>query len=364
MTKEEYMQQAIELARRATGRTSPNPLVGAVIVKNGEIISQGYHHYAGGAHAEVNALQKAGPTAQGATMYVTLEPCTHHGKTPPCTEAIIASGIKRVVIAMKDPNPQVAGEGIKQLQEAGIAVEVGVLAEQARELNEVFIKYITTQQPFVLLKNAVTLDGKIATKTGDSKWITGPESRQLVHNLRDQVDAILVGVGTVLADDPRLTTRLPDREGEDPIRIILDSKLETPCNANVINQESAANTIIATTSQAAREKKELLTQAGADIIEVGSSEVDLNLLLDKLGEQEITSLLVEGGSQVNTSFWEAELVDKLYYFIAPKIIGGREAVSVVSGTGVEQIKEGIKLTDKDVSLSGEDILVVGYPEYN
>ncbi|GAB6100695.1 bifunctional diaminohydroxyphosphoribosylaminopyrimidine deaminase/5-amino-6-(5-phosphoribosylamino)uracil reductase RibD [Halanaerocella petrolearia] len=363
MNHREYMKQALKLAKRAKGRTSPNPLVGALIVKDGEIIGQGYHHYAGGAHAEINALDNADKDISGATLYVTLEPCSHYGKTPPCSKAIIEAKIERVVIAMKDPNPKVAGAGIKMLREAGIKVEVGVLSDKAKELNERFIKYITTKKPFVILKNAVTLDGRIATKTGDAKWITGSQSRELVHKLRDQVDAILVGIGTILADNPRLTTRLPNG-GEDPVRVILDSRLRIPLDSNVITQESSAKTIVVTTKQASEKKKDELKAIGVKIIEAGNNQVDLDLLLDKLGRREIISLLVEGGSQINTSFWEAELVDKLYYFIAPKIIGGEDAVSVVGGQGVDQVKSGVRIKDKEIQEIGEDILMIGYPEYN
>ncbi|AGB40858.1 2,5-diamino-6-hydroxy-4-(5-phosphoribosylamino)pyrimidine 1'-reductase [Halobacteroides halobius DSM 5150] len=362
MNDQQYMKQALRLAKQAQGRTSPNPLVGAIIVKEGEIIGQGYHHYAGGAHAEVNALEDAKEEVVGSTMYVTLEPCTHYGKTPPCTETIIEAGIKRVVIAMKDPNPKVAGQGVERLRRAGVEVDVGLLAVEAKELNEIFIKYITTKRPFVILKNAVTLDGKIATKTGDSKWITGTKSREFVHKLRDQVDAILVGIGTVLSDNPRLTTRL-SQGGQDPIRIILDSKLRISSEAKVIKQESKAKTIVATTDQASLEKKEELEKNGVKVVKVGNKAVDLELLLEELGKQEITSLLVEGGSQVNASFWEANLVDKLYYFIAPKIIGGSEAISVVTGAGVEKVKDGVKLDIKTIKEVGDDILMIGYPDY-
>ncbi len=362
MKDQQYMKLALKLAARGRGKTSPNPLVGAVIVKEGEIVGRGYHQKAGEPHAEINALKEAGERAKGATLYVTLEPCDHYGKTPPCTEAIIDSGLKRVVIAMEDPNPRVQGAGIKRLQATNLEVKVGVLAEQAKKLNEVFVKYITTKTPFVVLKNAVSLDGKIATRTGDTKWITGKQSRQIVHRLRDWLDGILVGRGTVAADNPRLTARLPEG-GNDPTRIILDSKLEIGQQARVINQQSTAETIIATTKQADIEKKKQLEQVGVKILEAGEEQVDLSYLLDKLGELEITGLLVEGGGQVNTSFWEEELVDKLYYFLAPKIIGGEEAVPVVAGKGVAKVKDSIGIADKEIKEVGEDILITGYPEY-
>nr|WP_282706879.1 bifunctional diaminohydroxyphosphoribosylaminopyrimidine deaminase/5-amino-6-(5-phosphoribosylamino)uracil reductase RibD [Natroniella acetigena] len=357
------MSLALDLAKRALGRTSPNPLVGAVIVKEGEVIGTGFHHYAGGFHAEVNVLKDVGEEAKGATMYVTLEPCSHYGKTPPCAKFIIESGIKKVIIAMKDPNPKVAGKGIEMLETAGVETEVGLLKEEAAKLNEDYIKYMKTNTPFVILKNAMTLDGKIATKKGDSKWITGEESRAFVHQLRDQVDGILVGIGTALADNPRLTTRLPEG-GEDAIRIVLDGKLRIPLDANLVIQKSSAPTIIATTEQADQVKKIKLKEAGVEIIEAGTdNRVDLEKLLDELGKRELISLLVEGGSQVNSSFLEAKLVDKLYYFIAPKIIGGKEAIPVVAGTGVDKIEAGIGIDQLQHKRVGDDILIIGYPKY-
>ena len=363
MSDKEYMQQALDLAGHARGDTSPNPLVGAVIVKDGQVIARGYHHQAGHNHAEINALENAEEEITGATMYINLEPCTHYGKTPPCSEAIIKSGLSRVVIAMEDPNPKIAGAGVKRLKEAGLEVEVGLLKEKAQRLNEIFIKYITTNKPFVILKNAVTLDGRIATKNGDSKWISGEQARSIVHDLRDRVDAILVGIGTVLSDDPRLTTRLPDG-GTDPLRIILDSRLNIPLTAKIINQDSPADTMVVTTSQASEDKKKELMARGVRVLEIGSSRgIDLTELLKRLAAEEITSLLVEGGSQVNSSFWAGRLVDKLYYFIAPKIIGGKEAVPVVAGEGVKKVKDGIKIVDKNIRQIGEDLLLVGYPDY-
>nr|WP_282580209.1 bifunctional diaminohydroxyphosphoribosylaminopyrimidine deaminase/5-amino-6-(5-phosphoribosylamino)uracil reductase RibD [Natroniella sulfidigena] len=357
------MKVALNLAKKAVGRTSPNPLVGAVIVKDGEIIGTGYHHYAGSLHAEVNVLKKVDQEAKGATMYVTLEPCSHYGKTPPCAKFIIESGIKKVVIAMQDPNPKVAGKGIEMLKAAGVETEVGLLKEEAAQLNEDYIKYMETNTPFVILKNAMTLDGRIATKKGDSKWITGEESREFVHRLRDRVDGILVGIGTVLADNPRLTTRLPEG-GEDPARIVLDEELKIPLDAKLVTQNSSAPTIIATTKKADQSKKIKLQEAGVEIIEVETeNRVDLEELLKELGNREIISVLVEGGSQVNTSFLEAELVDKLYYFIAPKIIGGKDAVPVVAGTGVDKIKAGISIEESKIKRSGDDFLIIGYPKY-
>lgn len=361
----DYMKLALDLAAKGRGRTSPNPMVGAVIVKDGEIVGQGYHHAAGKPHAEVNALQDAAAKAEGATVYVTLEPCSHYGRTPPCTEALIEAGVSRVVAAMKDPNPKVAGRGLKELAEAGIRVESGLLEEKARRLNEAFIKYITTEHPFVVLKNAMTLDGKIATKTGDSKWISGEESRRYVHRLRDEVDGILVGIGTVLSDNPRLTTRLPEQDGQDPIRIVLDSGLEIPLDSNLVTQESEAKTVVAAAETADEAKAAKLEEAGVEVLFLPAEQkkIDLDSLLVELGRMGIMSLLVEGGSRINTSFLFEQLVDKVVYFIAPKIIGGSKAVQAVTGQGVNKIVNGIKVEDYELSTIGNDILIVGYPAY-
>ncbi len=363
MQDQDYMRLALNLAKEAEGRTSPNPLVGAVIVKEAEIVGTGYHHYAGGAHAEINALKEAGEQAIDATIYINLEPCSHYGKTPPCADALIKARVKKVIIAMEDPNPQVVGRGISKLKEAGIEVKLGVLEEEAKRLNEVFIKQIATQSPFVILKNAITLDGRVATKSGDSKWISGVESRQLVHKLRDRVDGILVGIGTVLADNPQLTTRL-ENGGRDPIRVILDSQLKISLDAQVITQKSKAKTIVATTVASDPIKQEQLKEKGVKIIVAGNGKrVEIPLLLKKLFALGITSLLVEGGSAVNTSFFEEKLVDKYYTFIAPKLIGGVNAVPVIGGLGVDKISEGVEISNKEVKLLGDDILVIGYPKY-
>ena len=363
MKERDYMELALELAAKAKGRTTPNPMVGAVIVKDGQIIGQGYHKQAGSPHAEVNALQDAGDMAEGATVYVTLEPCSHYGKTPPCTKALIEAGVGRVVTAMEDPNPLVAGSGLEELAAAGIEVESGLLETEAQKLNEAFIKYITEEKPFVILKNAMTLDGKIATRTGDAKWISSSDSRQYVHRLRDEVDGILVGIGTVLADNPRLTTRLPNKEGEDPIRIVLDSRLRIPLNYNLITQESEAETIIATTELADKEKIKQLKKLGVRVLILPSEDnrVDLDSLLLELGKLEIVSLLVEGGSQISASFLFSGLVDKILYFIAPKIIGGEKAASVVGGKAVAKVADGIVIKERQISNVGDDLLITGYP---
>ena len=357
MNDEIYMNEALKIAANARGRTSPNPLVGAVIVKDNRIIAEGWHRQAGTPHAEINALNMAGDLAKDSTLYVTLEPCSHFGRTPPCANAIVNAGIKKVVIAMTDPNPKVAGRGIEILKNAGIEVEVGILEEQARRLNEVFIKWITTQKPFVTLKTAMSLDGKIATATGQSQWITSEESRRKVHELRDINDAIMVGIGTVLADNPSLTTRIDG--GKNPIRIIVDSQLRTPINANVI-VDGQAKTIIATTKNAPAEKVDVLKKSGVEIIFCGDDRrVDLNILMNELASREITSIFVEGGGTLNFSLLENHLVDKFFAFIAPKIIGGREALTSVEGDGFSDLNKAINLKNITTEMIGEDILISG-----
>ncbi len=359
-----YMKMALELAARARGRTSPNPLVGACVVRDGKIYGRGLHRRAGMPHAEINALKEAGDEARGATLYVTLEPCCHHGRTGPCTEAVIKAGIARVVVAMNDPNPLVAGKGIGVLKEAGVDVTLGVLEKEAMELNEVFIKYITTARPFVVAKAAVSLDGKIATRTGRSKWITGAIARAYGHRLRDWYDAVLVGIGTVLADDPSLTTRLPGGGGRDPLRVIVDSQARTPLNARVLTQSSGAATLIATTAGAPPARLELLRRAGAKVLVAGEGpRVDLAELMKKMGEDGITSVLIEGGAGIHGSALAARIVDKVAWFIAPKIIGGREAPGAVGGVGVDDPAEATELERLRISRHGPDLCVEGYLKY-
>lgn len=364
MVDSQYMKMALELAGKAMGRTSPNPMVGSVVVRDGKVVGRGYHARAGTPHAEVHALRDAGEAARGATLYVTLEPCCHHGRTGPCTEAIINAGVGRVVAAMTDPNPLVAGQGLKRLEDAGIEIVAGVLEEEARQLNEVFIKYITTRRPFVVLKAAMSLDGKIATRTGDSRWVTGVPAREYVHRLRDRYDAIMVGVNTVLADNPSLTTRLAQGGGRDPVRVILDSTARTPPEARILSPEAGAYTIIATTERAPLERLRGLKSAGARVITVGakSSGVDLTALMAELAELEITSVLVEGGGQVHASALAAGVADKAVWFIAPKLVGGIDAPGPVAGTGVEFMAEALKLERVNISRFGEDICVEGYIE--
>ncbi len=358
-----YMQRALELASRARGRTSPNPLVGAVIVKEGQIIGEGYHQKAGTPHAEIHALKSAGVKASGASLYVSLEPCCHHGRTPPCTEAIIEAGIKRVVIAVLDPNPKVAGKGLEILQEAGIETEVGIMKEAAVDLNEIFFKYIQKGMPFVALKTAMTLDGKIAARTGDSKWVTGADARKYVHHLRDTYDGILVGIGTVLADNPRLNTRLDEENGRDPIRIVIDSNLDLPLDSIIARSSRQQPTIIFCGMNSDELKAQHLAALGLDIIKLQLEEdkVPLAAALSILAGREITSILVEGGAEINASFINQGLVDKLYWFIAPKIIGGRGAPSPVGGDGCELMSEAAQFTISEMRTFGKDILITATP---
>lgn len=361
-TDERWMWAALDLARRGRGRTSPNPLVGAVVVRGGEPVGTGYHQAAGGPHAEVAALRKAGERARGACLYVNLEPCSHQGRTPPCVELIIASGVNKVVAAMEDPNPKVSGQGFQRLREAGIQVKTGVLEQKARRLNEVYIKYITSGFPFVAVKTALTLDGKIATRTGNSRWITGEKSRHYVHQLRGQFDAIMVGIGTVLADNPLLTTRF-DR-GRDALRIVVDSKARLPLEARLINSGSRAPAIMATTGLADPAKCEQLKAQGVEILTLPARErkVDLKALLKRLGERGITSVLVEGGGRLNYSMLEQGVVDKVFLFIAPIICGGKDAPTAFNGDGVARIEDAWRVGQIELKKFSQDLLIIGYPE--
>lgn len=358
-----YMKKTIGLAKKGEGNTSPNPMVGALVVKSGKIVGRGYHKYYGGPHAEVYALEEAGNKAEGATIYVNLEPCSHYGKTPPCSSKIIKAGIKRAVIAMVDPNPRVAGNGIKQLRSAGIEVEVGILKKEAAKLNEAFIKYITSDLPFIYLKTAQTLDGYLATKSGDSKWITNQKARLIGHQLRHKVDAILVGIGTVIEDDPQLTTRLKDGRGKDSIRIIIDAELEIPLEARVINQESNVNTIIVCGDKVDEIKKEkLIKKENVEILSLplnAEHRIPLKKLLTIVHDRCISSVLVEGGGKINYSFLKMNLVDKIYAFIAPKILGGNDGISVFSGDGPESMSEVRKIKEVEYRIVGDNILVMG-----
>lgn len=363
------MRMALDLAEKGRGFTSPNPMVGAVIVKEDKIVGKGYHQSAGMAHAEVNAIGDAGPLAKDATLYVNLEPCNHTGRTPPCTEKILVSEIKRVVVAMRDPNPNVKGGGIDYLKSHGIDIALGVCEEQARKLNEIFIKYIRTKRPFSIVKCAATLDGRIATRTGDSRWVTGEESRKFVHWLRHTVDAIMVGVNTVEKDDPRLTTRL---EGElenfkilDPIRIILDTHLRIPKHAKLLQLDSGSDTIIVTGSSVSKDKKVKLEKQGAKVIEssIKNGLIDLDSLMDHLGNLGITSILIEGGSRVIASALSAGIVEKVIFFFAPKILGGDDGVPICKGPGAALMNSCIPVNDIQVRRFGDDVMIEGYINY-
>ncbi len=355
-----YMQLALDLAASAQGKTNPNPLVGAVIVKDGAIVGTGLHRKAGEPHAEVHAFRMAGDHAQGGTLYVTLEPCSHFGKTPPCANLVKESGVKRVVVAMQDPNPSVAGRGINLLREAGIEVEVGVLKEQALELNERFIHNMLTARPFVISKFAMTLDGKIATYNGHSQWITGEEARKNVHELRDQVDAILVGVGTVIKDNPALTTRLPDRTGKNPIRIILDLTLRTPVDAQVTKTDVARTIIV--TAQGNEQKAALYNGVEFIYVRVTDGQLDLHAALDALYVHGITDILVEGGGMINASFLRAGLIDKFIVYVAPKVLGGAQSITPFTGADVDTIDAAALLSFDHVEKIGDDLRIIAYPK--
>ncbi|QXM06815.1 bifunctional diaminohydroxyphosphoribosylaminopyrimidine deaminase/5-amino-6-(5-phosphoribosylamino)uracil reductase RibD [Crassaminicella indica] len=357
-----YMKRALTLAKKGIGYTNPNPLVGSVIVKNNKIIGEGYHKVYGGSHAEINAFNNATEDVTGATMYITLEPCSHYGKTPPCAYTIVKKKIKRVVIAMKDPNPLVAGKGIKILKSNGIEVVTGVLEKEAKKLNEIFIKYITTKLPFCILKTAMTLDGKIATHTGDSKWISNEGSRRIVHKLRHQVSGIMVGIGTVLADNPMLTTRLDNKKGINPTRIIVDTRASIPLNSNVLKDCKNIKTIIATTKLAETKNIKAIKEKGAEVIITPLKEnlVDLPFLMHYLGDKKIDSILLEGGGALNYSALKENIVDKIISFIAPKIIGGIDAKSPVGGKGIAFMKNAILLKEMQVSTIGDNLMVEAY----
>jgi len=356
------MARALELSKRGAGLVNPNPLVGAVIVKDNKIIGEGYHEYFGGPHAEVNAFKNATQDVEGATIYVTLEPCAHYGKTPPCAEAIVKNKISRVVVGMVDPNPLVAGKGIEILKNNGIEVITGIMDVEIEKTNEIFIKYITNKKPFCIMKTAMTLDGKISTSTGDSKWISNEKSRAYVHELRQMVSGIMVGIGTVLADDPGLTTRREGKTSKNPIRIIIDSSARVPLDAKVLKCDDKTKTIIVTTKLASDTKICAIKEKGAQVIVTPSknNRVDLDYLMKALGEMGIDSILIEGGSTLNYSALEEGIVDKVISFISPKIFGGTSGKTPVGGMGINSVHDAIILTDIKVSRFDEDIMIEGY----
>jgi diaminohydroxyphosphoribosylaminopyrimidine deaminase/5-amino-6-(5-phosphoribosylamino)uracil reductase len=361
---ERFMWVALDLARQGRGKTNPNPMVGAVIVKEGEIAGTGFHLKAGEKHAEIIALEEAGERAQGATMYINLEPCSHYGRTPPCVDAIIAAGMRKVVVAVVDPNPLVSGQGVRKLKEAGIKVKVGVLEDKARRLNEVFFKYITTKTPFVIVKSAMTFDGKIATGGGKSRWITGEKSREFVHRLRSRSDAIMVGINTVLKDDPLLTVRLPGEEnGRNPARVIVDSKGRLPLNTKVVSTVPQVRTILATTELAPPAKLADLSAAGLEILmlPLKDEQVDLAALMSELGKMEISMLMVEGGGTLNYSLLEENLIDKVYFFLAPLLFGGRNALTPFEGDGIPTVEDSWIIQDVELKQFENDLLLIGYP---
>jgi diaminohydroxyphosphoribosylaminopyrimidine deaminase/5-amino-6-(5-phosphoribosylamino)uracil reductase len=359
MDDERWMNRALHMAEKGRGRTSPNPMVGAVLVRRGKVVGEGYHARAGEPHAEIVAIRNAGEKAKGATLYLNLEPCTHYGKTPPCVPAVIEAGVKKVIVGIEDPNPLVKGRGVARLKQAGLDVKVGVLEKECHRLNEAFCKYIVQHEPFIILKMAATLDGKLATRNGESQWITGETSRRFVHRLRNQVDGVVVGVGTVLKDDPMLTARI--RGGRDPYRIVFDSRLRIPESAKVVNL-SPSRTIVATTEMAPQNKIERLREKGVQILisQSKSGKVDLKSSLLKLGEMGMMSLLVEGGSQINGAFLDQGLINKIFLFLSPKLMGDPLAPGIFSGAGVALLKEAISIKDLKVRKIGEDILLEGY----
>lgn len=357
-SKEFYMKRALELAEKGMGHTSPNPMVGCVVVKDGKIVAEGYHEKCGGYHAERNALLSCKEDVRGAELYVTLEPCCHYGKTPPCTEIIIEKGIGKVYIGSMDSNPLVGGKGVKILEDAGIEVECGILKEECEKLNEVFFHYIKTKTPFVVMKYAMTLDGKIAAYTGDSKWVTGESARKHVHLLRKKYSGILVGIRTVKEDNPMLNCRI--EEGCDPVRIICDSNLSISLDSQIVKTAKTIKTIIAYAKEN-KEKIDALEKENITLLQAEKNgKVNLKHLIEKLGELGIDSVLVEGGGEIHGAFLEENLVNKVYAYIAPKMVGGSTAKTPVAGNGFEKMEEARKLKNVKTEALGEDILVTGY----
>ena len=366
-TDTRFMREALRQAQKGLGRTSPNPAVGAVIVKHDKVIAKGFHKKAGLPHAEIDALKKTDGKAPGCTLYVTLEPCNHQGRTPPCTESILKAGISRVVVGMKDPNPDVFGGGGEFLEKNGIDVHWGVLEKECRLLNEAFLKYVLEKCPFVIAKSAITLDGWTATATGHSKWITNDKSRQFVHRLRDRVDAVMIGVGTVLADDPQLTTRFKQGQGKDPVRIVVDTRLRTPLNSKIVNHASSADTIIVVGSGIpAQDHLKEFDKKGIEIIVCPTKDgrIDLRVLMDILAAKSITSILLEGGATLSGAMVREKLVDKYYVFNAPKILGGDDGIPMLAGTGPTKMDQSLELKDVHVRRFENDTLIWGYPDYS
>lgn len=376
MSDLEYIQFVIQLAAQGTALVTPNPLVGSVVVKDGVISGRGYHRYDDLKHAEIWALEEAGESARGSTVYVNLEPCSHQGpgkRTRPCVEALIEAHIGRVVASMIDPNPRVNGRGVARLREAGIDVEVGLMEQEARKLNEKYAKYVTTGLPFVHLKSACSLDGRIATRTGDSKWITGKEARAASQSLRHEYDAILIGIGTVLADDPLLTDRTTGARRKTLVRVVLDAGLRIPLTSQLVRTAGESPLIVCTARQEEGEgagaydswasKRDRLAELGAEIICVASTcgRLDLRAILSEIGKRQLTSLIVEGGSDIAGSFIEERFVDKVTFFVAPRIIGGRHSVAAIGGSGFEKLSDALELREVEVLRRGADWEITGYP---
>jgi diaminohydroxyphosphoribosylaminopyrimidine deaminase/5-amino-6-(5-phosphoribosylamino)uracil reductase len=355
-----FMRRALTLARRGLGKTSPNPAVGCVIVVSGQIVGEGWHRKAGTPHAEIHALAQAGPMARGADVYVTLEPCSHFGKTPPCADALIAAGVGMVYVGMVDPNPRVAGKGIEKLQQAGISVRSGILEAECRAINEPFLKHVVTGSPFVTLKSALTLDGMTATAGGDSKWITSERCRRVVHRMRAHSDAIMVGAGTVLIDDPELTVRLI--RGGNPLRVVVDSNLRAPLNAKVFEVSSSVNTLVATLVSSGQQV-DALQKKGVELLVCSEHEgrIDLHDLLRRLGTRGIQSVLLEGGSELAAEALRNRVIDKVAFFYAPKLVGGAGR-GLFTGPGVSLMQDALSLERVRVSRIGEEFLVEGYLE--
>lgn len=356
MTDANYMQRAISLAEHGRGWTNPNPLVGCVIVKNGDIIAEGYHEKIGGWHAERNAILNSDTDLSGATAYVTLEPCCHHGRTPPCSDLLIERGIKKVFIGSRDPNPLVSGKGAKQLRAAGIEVVEDFMREECDKLNPIFFHYIQTKRPYVLMKYAMTADGKIATSTGESKWITGETARTKVQQTRHQYSAIMVGVETVLADNPMLNARMPN--AKQPVRVVCDSQLRTPLDCQLVQTAKEYRTVIATVCEDLQ-KIEQYRPLGVEVMvcKARNKRVDLDDLLQKLGEMQIDSLLIEGGSSLNFSALESGVVNRVHCYIAPKLVGGKQAKTPIGGEGIDDLSQAVKLKLVSMEMVGEDILI-------
>ena len=357
-----YMKEALRLAAKGRGHTSPNPMVGALVVQGGAVVGRGYHEKVGGPHAEVNALAEAGESAKGATLYVTLEPCNHHGRTPPCTRAVIEAGVARVVVGMQDPNPSVAGGGCTLLRSKGIEVDTEVLERECRLLNQSFIKHVTTGLPYVTLKAAATLDGRIATRTGDSRWISNERSRRFVHHLRCDLDAILVGIDTALADDPQLTARIRSKPTcRQPVRIVLDAGLRLPLTSRLVKSARDVPLWLACAEDASRERESNLRESGAQVFRLPAEngKVDLEGLLKELGKRQISSLLVEGGASVLGAFLENRLADDFFFFYAPKILGDCEGVPMIRSGACERMADALPACHIRVRRFGQDVMLSG-----